>query len=97
MELLVIQTGGKLYESPRLSIVQFAFASCPTDCLNYNLGNIISGTIDKDYPRTQMGYAFEIGDPAAKNVLERMNLSGWKVTYKTLCKKDSQDITEEDR
>ncbi len=54
------------------------------------------GTIDKDYPRTQKGYAFEIKEPAVERILQKVHPN---FEYKTipLLKKDSQDITEQDR
>ena len=33
------------------------------------------GTIDKDYPKTRNGWAFEIGDPAILRLLEKLNPS----------------------
>jgi hypothetical protein len=33
------------------------------------------GTIDKDYPRTTKGYAFEISEPAAAKILDRISLT----------------------
>ena len=54
------------------------------------------GTIDKDYPKTIGGYAFEIAEPAVKRILEKLNPS-FKYEILSVCKKDSQDITEEDR
>ena len=54
------------------------------------------GTIDKDYPRTQKGYAFEIGEPAAKRILEKVHPS-FDFEVVSLLKKDSLDITETDR
>jgi L-asparaginase len=54
------------------------------------------GTIDKDYPKTTGGYAFEISEPAVKRILEKLNPS-FEYEIISLCKKDSQDITEEDR
>ena len=49
------------------------------------------GTIDKDYPKTRSGWAFEIGDPAILRILEKINPS---FTYKiiTAFKKDSLEI-----
>jgi len=54
------------------------------------------GTIDKDYPQTQRGYAFEIGEPAVERILQKVHPN---FDYKMipLLKKDSQDITEQDR
>lgn len=54
------------------------------------------GTIDKDYPRTQKGYAFEIGEPAVKRILEKVHPS-FDFEVVSLLKKDSLDITEKDR
>ncbi|CAH1794406.1 unnamed protein product [Owenia fusiformis] len=54
------------------------------------------GTIDKDYPRATGGYAFEICDSAAKKILTRLPLSG-NFQFKTICKKDSQEMTLDDR
>lgn len=54
------------------------------------------GTIDKDYPRTKKGYAFEIGEPGAKRILERLNPS-FEYEIISVLKKDSLDITDEDR
>jgi L-asparaginase len=54
------------------------------------------GTIDKDYPRTTRGYAFEIAEPAAQRVLDRANPA---FTYRivTAAKKDSLELTADDR
>lgn len=54
------------------------------------------GTIDKDYPRTQKGYAFEIGPPAVVRILEKLNPS-FSYEVQTVLQKDSLDITEQDR
>jgi L-asparaginase len=54
------------------------------------------GTIDKDYPRTQKGYAFEIGEPAVKRILEKAR-PGFDFQVISLLKKDSLDLTEKDR
>jgi len=54
------------------------------------------GTIDKDYPKATGGYAFEIAEPAVKRILQRVNLNfDWEIV--SILRKDSQDITEEDR
>jgi L-asparaginase len=54
------------------------------------------GTIDKDYPKQTKGYAFEICEPAVKRILERINpVFGYEI--KTLIKKDSLGIDDEDR
>ena len=54
------------------------------------------GTIDKDYPKTTGGYAFEIGESAAKRILQRINPS-FDFEIVSILRKDSLDITEEDR
>jgi len=54
------------------------------------------GTIDKDYPRTQKGYAFEIGEPAVKRILEKAHPS-FNFEVISLLKKDSLDMTEKDQ
>ena len=54
------------------------------------------GTIDKDYPKTRNGWAFEIGDPAIHRILEKINPT---FTYEiiTAFKKDSLEIDNSDR
>ena len=54
------------------------------------------GTIDKDYPRAKGGYAFEIGEPAVKRILQKANLN-FDFEIISILKKDSLDITEDDR
>jgi|TARA_B100000965_G_C19603250_1_gene764291 L-asparaginase len=54
------------------------------------------GTIDKDYPKTTNGYAFEIDQPAVLRVLEQV-APGFEYECIELMKKDSLDITEADR
>ncbi len=54
------------------------------------------GTIDKDYPKTKQGYAFEISEPAVTRILEKLNPS-FKTETVTAFKKDSLDITPQDR
>jgi len=54
------------------------------------------GTIDKDYPKSNGGYAFEIDEPAAKRVLEN-SFPGFEYEVVSLLRKDSLEITEEDR
>jgi L-asparaginase len=54
------------------------------------------GTIDKDYPRATGGYAFEIGESAAKRILQRANPS-FDFEIVSILRKDSLDIIEEDR
>jgi hypothetical protein len=49
------------------------------------------GTIDKDYPRSQGQYAFEIGDSAAVRVLRQAFAPvTFTVNAVTVCRKDSQ-------
>jgi L-asparaginase len=54
------------------------------------------GTIDKDYPRTTQGYAFEITTPAVERMLPRVN-PAFTYTIQTVLRKDSQEITDVDR
>lgn len=54
------------------------------------------GTIDKEYPRTTKGYAFEIGTPAVQRILEKIN-PAFEYEILSALKKDSLDITEDDR
>ena len=54
------------------------------------------GTIDKDYPKVTKGWGFEISDPAFNRILEKLNPS-FTYQYYEAFKKDSQEITSEDR
>ncbi len=54
------------------------------------------GTIDKDYPKTTAGYAFEITTPAVQRILENTNPS-FEYEILPLLQKDSLDITDDDR
>ena len=54
------------------------------------------GTIDKDYPKTEKGYAFEIAETAVKRILQKVN-PNFDFEIIPLLKKDSLDITEKDR
>ncbi len=54
------------------------------------------GTIDKDYPHTTKGWAFEFGEPATRRILEKLNPS-FEYEILTACQKDSLEITDEDR
>ncbi len=56
----------------------------------------IGGTIDKEYPRSTKGYAFEIGEPAVKRILEKVNPT-FEYEIINLLKKDSLDLLEDDR
>lgn len=58
------------------------------------------GTIDKGYPKSKLGYAFEIGDrPAVQSILNNVTLhpSMVNITVEQVLRKDSTDITSEDR
>lgn len=54
------------------------------------------GTIDKDYPKTQKGWAFEITNPAVERILEKLNPS-FTFTILPLLQKDSMEINSADR
>ena len=54
------------------------------------------GTIDKDYREGAGTYNFEIMDPAAQRILERIKPS-FEYRILPLLQKDSQDISDEDR
>mmetsp|Transcript_4844 Transcript_4844/g.10115 ORF Transcript_4844/g.10115 Transcript_4844/m.10115 type:complete len:467 (+) Transcript_4844:196-1596(+) len=54
------------------------------------------GTIDKDYPRSKGGYAFEITDPAVERIVRNVDCA-FTFDIKTVCRKDSQHMTDEDR
>jgi len=54
------------------------------------------GTIDKDYPRSKGGYAFEITDPAVERIIKNVDC-GFTFDIATVCRKDSQHIDDEDR
>jgi L-asparaginase len=57
------------------------------------------GTIDKDYPRSTMGYAFEIADAATERIIADVSHVplGIDVDFQTACRKDSTELTREDR
>eukprot|EP00912_Choanoflagellata_sp_UC4_P002446 UC4_evm3s1546 len=54
------------------------------------------GTIDKVYPKSQMGYNFEICEPAVERIFQRVR-PAFDVEIETICRKDSQDLTTGDR
>lgn len=54
------------------------------------------GTIDKDYPRTKKGWAFEITDPAAMRILDVLNPS-FEYDVVSACRKDSLELNNTDR
>ena len=58
----------------------------------------MGGTIDKDYPRLTSGYAFEFGDEsAASRILNAHPNLGVSFEVKSICKKDSLEITDLER
>ena len=58
----------------------------------------MGGTIDKDYPKLTSGYAFEFGDEsAASRILQGHPNLGISYNIKSVCKKDSLEITSDDR
>ncbi len=54
------------------------------------------GTIDKDYPHTSKGWAFEFGEPATFRILEKLDPS-FDYEIRTAFQKDSLEITDDDR
>ena len=54
------------------------------------------GTIDKDYPKNKNGWAFEIGSPAIKHILNKTP-TDHSYEIMELFKKDSQEINQNDR
>lgn len=54
------------------------------------------GTIDKDYPKTKKGWAFEIGEPAVNRLLPLLNPS-FDYEIIPFLQKDSLEITQNDR
>lgn len=54
------------------------------------------GTIDKDYPHTTKGWAFEFGAPATQRILEKLQPS-FDYEIITAFQKDSLEITATDR
>ncbi len=54
------------------------------------------GTIDKDYPTKVKGYAFEFGQPAFINILNKVD-PNFEYEIVSPFKKDSLDMTAEDR
>lgn len=54
------------------------------------------GTIDKDYPHTTKGWAFEFGEPAIPRILEKLH-PAFDYTILTAFQKDSLEITDQDR
>lgn len=56
----------------------------------------MGGTIDKAYPKAIGGYAFDIGEAAFITILDDLQPS-FRYGTKTICQKDSQDLTSDDR
>lgn len=55
----------------------------------------MGGTIDKGYPRSTSGWAFEIGEPAVREILGQLHVPPpFPYSIVTVCKKDSQEITD---
>ena len=54
------------------------------------------GTIDKDYPKTTEGWAFEFGEPAIRRILEKLD-PAFEYQIITSCQKDSLELTDKDR
>lgn len=54
------------------------------------------GTIDKDYATSAGTYNFEISEPAVNRIFRNINLN-FEYEVKSVLKKDSLDITDEDR
>ena len=54
------------------------------------------GTIDKDYPRSTGGWAFEFGEPATLRILDSLECS-FDYEIITICQKDSLEINDDDR
>lgn len=68
---------------------------CKFKCMGITLIQT-GGTIDKDYPKSIGGWAFEIGEPAFLRIIEKLPKSmKWEVTQ--LLKKDSLELNESDR
>lgn len=54
------------------------------------------GTIDKDYPHSVKGWAFEIGEPAFIQILKNAQHQH-EISFHQLCRKDSLDLDSTDR
>tara|TARA_B100001939_G_C16779944_1_gene546516 strand:+ start:148 stop:639 length:492 start_codon:yes stop_codon:yes gene_type:complete len=54
------------------------------------------GTIDKDYPHSSNGWAFEIHEPAVKRIIQKLNPS-FQYKIESVFKKDSLEINDKDR
>eukprot|EP00567_Pseudictyota_dubia_P007416 CAMPEP_0197436988 /NCGR_PEP_ID=MMETSP1175-20131217/4311_1 /TAXON_ID=1003142 /ORGANISM="Triceratium dubium, Strain CCMP147" /LENGTH=156 /DNA_ID=CAMNT_0042966397 /DNA_START=38 /DNA_END=504 /DNA_ORIENTATION=+ len=54
------------------------------------------GTIDKDYPKSTKGWAFEIDTPAVERIIPKLNPT-FDYEIISVLKKDSMEITDDDR
>lgn len=63
----------------------------------YTISIFFQGTIDKDYPKTNLGYAFEIAQPAVQRILPRARVGPDSCHVMSVCRKDSQDLRDHDR
>lgn len=57
----------------------------------------MGGTIDKDYPRSTKGYAFEIDFPAADRVLHELPFFALPFATRSIVRKDSTEIGDAER
>lgn len=81
----VLQTGG--------TIDKVWFANVCVIRLSYTCSHSLAHV--QDYPKTKGGYSFEIGAAAVKRVLRVLRVpAAFTVDVRTVCRKDSQDITE---
>jgi L-asparaginase len=55
------------------------------------------GTIDKDYTTALGGVNFEVGEPAVQRLLNRLTPMNLEYTVQSILRKDSLDLTDEDR
>lgn len=55
------------------------------------------GTIDKDYPSALHGFAFEITEAASARILKNIATAYPVSSVRTVCRKDSLEMTEDDR
>lgn len=55
------------------------------------------GTIDKDYSCALGGVNFEVGQPAVQRLFERLGHLNLQYTIRSIIRKDSLDMTGEDR
>ncbi|KAG0719916.1 hypothetical protein GWK47_049502 [Chionoecetes opilio] len=68
------------------------------EILILQMGGSPAGTIDKDYPKTKGGRGFQVGEPSVRRVMARLRPARSIITsFHTVCRKDSLDLTEDDR